>query len=80
MEAAGIEGTAHSSKIVAVEALRQTGQELSALCLHGDDTSCRGEASSDTVLRRINELWPSLPSSIKRALFAMCVDAVLLGD
>jgi hypothetical protein len=34
-------------------------------------------ASDDATLRRLISVWPELPESTKRAINAICVDALL---
>ena len=80
VEAAGIERTAQFPQAHTEAVLRTSMGGVSALCLHSEGTFRHGIASSDNLLRRVVELWPSLPPSIKRAVYATCVEAVLLGD
>ena len=80
MEAAGIEGTARTAEALTAQALTANEANVSSLCLHCEGTFRPGIALTDNLLRRVAELWPSLPPSIKRAVYTMCVEAVLLGD
>jgi hypothetical protein len=80
VEAAGIEGTALSSEPIEQYDLTTNEPHLSALCLHGEDIASHNIAATDKMLRRIVELWAILPPSVQQAIYAKCVEAVLLGD
>lgn len=80
MEAAGIEGTARQSEPFEEYDLTTNDPNLSALCLHGEDIVSHNIATTDKMLRRIIELWASLPPSIQQAIYARCIDAALLAD
>jgi len=75
-----MEGTARASEAIAEQAVTTIEPGLSALCLHGEGTSGHKLALTDNTLHRIVELWPSLPPSIRQAVYALCVDAVWMGD
>jgi hypothetical protein len=80
VEAAGIEREDAFLKSVVSHELTNSPAEVSALCLHGDRSTCQSLAANDNELKRIFELWPSLPEPTKRTIYTLCINAVLLGE
>jgi hypothetical protein len=77
VEAAGIESETSVSQSVADQELTKPDGEVSALCLHGERTSCQCLAAMDSELMRVVELWPSLPEPTRRTIYDLCIDGAL---
>lgn len=78
--AAGIEPVYSISQTSPEQQLTAIDEKVSALCLHGNGNACHCVASLDPILARLIELWPSLPADARKAIHAICVNAVVLGD
>jgi hypothetical protein len=80
VEAAGIEREDPMLQPVLLKELTDLPVEVSALCLHGERTTCQPLAANDNELNLIIELCPSLPEPTKGTIYTLCIDAVLLGE
>jgi hypothetical protein len=80
VEAAGIEREDPILQRVISPELTNSPIEVSALCLHGERSTCQSLAVNDNELNCVIELWPTLPEPTRRTIYALCIDAKLLGD
>jgi hypothetical protein len=74
----GIEPANELSQTFAKQQLTEPQSEVSALCLHSGSINSRNMAVTDSELMQIIEAWPLLSIATRRAMLAVCLDALLI--